>query len=87
MDLLFRALHNESLYVPRQALLLNTPTHELFVLWETALLNPVDFRNTVLWAALLPGLVAVPVLALRCSCCAWGLLRCGPACRGCALTS
>ena len=56
MDLLFRALHNESLYVPRQALLLNTPTHELFVLWETALLNPVDFRNTVLWAALLPGL-------------------------------
>ena len=39
MDLLFRALHNES----------------LFVLWETALLNPVDFRNTVLWAALLPG--------------------------------
>ena len=65
VDQLFRAFHNRSLATARQTMLLNQTTLELYQLWDAALLNPGDFRNPVLLAALLPGLVAVPVLALK----------------------
>jgi NADH:ubiquinone oxidoreductase subunit H len=38
---------------------------DLQCILDVALFNPVDPRDAVLWAALLPGLFAVPVLALK----------------------
>ena len=38
---------------------------ELYQAWDAGLLYPTDYMDTVLYAALLPGLVAVPLLDLK----------------------